>query len=137
MDAVFRIADRITVMVNGAVIASGARRHPHSAAVQAAYLGGHDDGQHELLLDARGCTPGTAAATCCTASTCRSRAARRWACSGRNGMGKSTLIRTLLGHVTQRDGASSCLARRVARTPHEMARLAWPTCPRAAACSPT
>jgi branched-chain amino acid transport system ATP-binding protein len=23
---------------------------------------------------------------------------------GRNGMGKSTLIRTLLGHVTQRDG---------------------------------
>jgi ABC-type branched-subunit amino acid transport system ATPase component len=26
MDAVFRIADRITVMVNGAVIASGTRR---------------------------------------------------------------------------------------------------------------
>lgn len=43
MDAVFRIADRITVMVNGAVIASGApgaiRSNP---AVQAAYLG-HDE----------------------------------------------------------------------------------------------
>jgi len=42
MDAVFRIADRITVMVNGAVIASGApdavRASPE---VQAAYLGGH------------------------------------------------------------------------------------------------
>ena len=42
MDAVFRIADRITVMVNGAVIASdvpdGIRAN---AAVQAAYLGGH------------------------------------------------------------------------------------------------
>jgi branched-chain amino acid transport system ATP-binding protein len=42
MDAVFRIADRITVMVNGAVIASdtpeAVRRSP---AVQAAYLGGH------------------------------------------------------------------------------------------------
>jgi len=40
MDAVFRIADRITVMVNGAVIASGApeqiRRNPE---VQTAYLG--------------------------------------------------------------------------------------------------
>jgi branched-chain amino acid transport system ATP-binding protein len=39
---VFRIADRITVMVNGAVIASDApdavRRN---AEVQAAYLGGH------------------------------------------------------------------------------------------------
>jgi branched-chain amino acid transport system ATP-binding protein len=42
MDAVFRIADWITVMVNGAVIASAApgaiRTDP---AVQAAYLGGH------------------------------------------------------------------------------------------------
>jgi branched-chain amino acid transport system ATP-binding protein len=42
MDAVFRIADRITVMVNGAVIASdtpdAVRRNPE---VQAAYLGGH------------------------------------------------------------------------------------------------
>jgi branched-chain amino acid transport system ATP-binding protein len=42
MDAVFRIADRITVMVNGSVIASdtpdGIR---HNAEVQAAYLGGH------------------------------------------------------------------------------------------------
>jgi branched-chain amino acid transport system ATP-binding protein len=41
MDAVFRIADRITVMVNGAVIASdtpeAVRANP---AVQAAYLGG-------------------------------------------------------------------------------------------------
>ena len=43
MDAVFRIADRITVMVNGAVIASGppdaVRNDPQ---VQAAYLGSHE-----------------------------------------------------------------------------------------------
>jgi branched-chain amino acid transport system ATP-binding protein len=42
MDAVFRVADRITVMVNGSVIASGApediRNDPQ---VQAAYLGDH------------------------------------------------------------------------------------------------
>jgi branched-chain amino acid transport system ATP-binding protein len=42
MDAVFRIADRITVMVNGAVIASDAPEAVRaSPAVQAAYLGGH------------------------------------------------------------------------------------------------
>jgi branched-chain amino acid transport system ATP-binding protein len=42
MDAVFRIADRITVMVNGAVIASGSPAEVRgSAEVQAAYLGGH------------------------------------------------------------------------------------------------
>jgi len=42
MDAVFRIADRITVMVNGSVIASDTpdniRTNP---AVQTAYLGDH------------------------------------------------------------------------------------------------
>lgn len=42
MDAVFRVADRITVMVNGAVIASdtpqAVRTNSH---VQSAYLGGH------------------------------------------------------------------------------------------------
>ncbi len=42
MDAVFRIADWITVMVNGAVIASAAPDAIRSdPAVQAAYLGGH------------------------------------------------------------------------------------------------
>ena len=42
MDAVFRIADRITVMVNGAVIAFDTPAAVRaSATVQAAYLGGH------------------------------------------------------------------------------------------------
>ena len=42
MDAVFRIADRITVMVNGAVIASDTPDQVrNNADVQAAYLGGH------------------------------------------------------------------------------------------------
>jgi branched-chain amino acid transport system ATP-binding protein len=43
MDAVFRIADRITVMVNGAVIASAAPDAiRHDPQVQAAYLGSHE-----------------------------------------------------------------------------------------------
>jgi branched-chain amino acid transport system ATP-binding protein len=42
MDAVFRIADQITVMVNGSVIASGTPEEVrNNAEVQAAYLGGH------------------------------------------------------------------------------------------------
>jgi branched-chain amino acid transport system ATP-binding protein len=43
---------------------------------------------------------------------------------GRNGMGKSTLIRSLLGHVAQRQGRISLFGRDMSRgKPHEMARL--------------
>ena len=43
MDAVFRIADRITVMVNGAVLASDSPEAVRrNADVQAAYLGDHE-----------------------------------------------------------------------------------------------
>jgi branched-chain amino acid transport system ATP-binding protein len=43
---------------------------------------------------------------------------------GRNGMGKSTLIRTLLGHVAQRSGQISLRGCDVSRAkPHEVARL--------------
>jgi branched-chain amino acid transport system ATP-binding protein len=43
---------------------------------------------------------------------------------GRNGMGKSTLIRTLLGHVTQREGQISFFGNECSHAkPHEVARL--------------
>ena len=43
---------------------------------------------------------------------------------GRNGMGKSTLIRTLLGHVTQRDGHIQMFGEDVSKAkPHQVARL--------------
>jgi len=43
---------------------------------------------------------------------------------GRNGMGKSTLIRTLLGHVRQRDGQIGLFGQDALRLqPHEVARL--------------
>jgi branched-chain amino acid transport system ATP-binding protein len=42
---------------------------------------------------------------------------------GRNGMGKSTLIRTLLGHVSQRSGRIQLFGQDVSRArPHEIAR---------------
>ena len=43
---------------------------------------------------------------------------------GRNGMGKSTLIRTLLGHVTQREGRITFFGQDASHyKPHEVARL--------------
>jgi branched-chain amino acid transport system ATP-binding protein len=43
---------------------------------------------------------------------------------GRNGMGKSTLIRTLLGHVAQREGQIQILGQDTTKArPHEVARL--------------
>lgn len=43
---------------------------------------------------------------------------------GRNGMGKSTLIRSLLGHVAQREGGIRLFDRDISRArPHEVARL--------------
>lgn len=43
---------------------------------------------------------------------------------GRNGMGKSTLIRSLLGHVTQREGRISFFGQDCSRAkPHQVARL--------------
>jgi branched-chain amino acid transport system ATP-binding protein len=43
---------------------------------------------------------------------------------GRNGMGKSTLIRTLLGHVAQRQGRITVRGKDCSRArPHEVARL--------------
>lgn len=42
---------------------------------------------------------------------------------GRNGMGKSTLIRTLLGHVTQREGRITIAGRDCSKArPHQVAR---------------
>lgn len=43
---------------------------------------------------------------------------------GRNGMGKSTLIRSLLGHVAEREGRIVLMGRDMSRArPHEVARL--------------
>ena len=101
MDAVFAVADVITVMVNGQVLESGPPAQIRaSAAVRDAYLGadartsrascdiaarrrcgvvavaGERQRMSESLLEARGCTPTTARATSCTASTFASTPAR-------------------------------------------------------------
>ena len=107
MDAVFRIADRITVMVNGAVIASdtpeAVRRN---ADVQAAYLGDHEVSDRVAARRAAACTPGTAASHVLHGVDLTIARGETVGLLGRNGMGKSTLIRTLLGHVRSARAAS-------------------------------
>src|SRR5690606_24619456 len=78
-DAVFGIADCISVMVNGAAIACGTppqiRANPQ---VQQAYLG--DEACTHFSMPAA-CTATMGPATCCAASTCASPPANRWAWS--------------------------------------------------------
>jgi ABC-type sugar transport system ATPase subunit len=125
MDAVFRIADRITVMVNGAVIASGARGRPRSPRCRPPTWAGIDGaGDDELLLDARGPARLVRQSHVLHGVGLQIARARRVGLLGRNGMGKSTLIRTPAGpRGAARRAASSCSAGRVARPPHEVARL--------------
>ncbi len=83
----------------------------------AAYLGDAEDAAVTLtleLLDVQACTPATARARCCSASTCRSAPAKSSALLGRNGMGKTTLVRIIIGLLPPRAGADP-LRRRVDR----------------------
>ena len=98
VDAVFRLADRVSVLVGGRVIASGAPAAVRSdPAVIAAYLGDdarRDDAQAAAARRARPPCRLRRAARCCSASTSQiARAARSSALLGRNGMGKTTLVR--------------------------------------------
>ena len=55
---------------------------------------------------------------------------------GRNGMGKSTLIRTLLGPVAQRDGHITLFASTLRASSRTRSSASpWPMGPRGAACS--
>ena len=126
MDAVFRIADRITVMVNGAVIASDVPgAHPHQSATVQRRLSRRrplmttcstiDDlhtyyGDSHMLrgVDARDAGRATSLGLL-----------------GRNGMGKTTLIRTLMGYVRAAGGArrTGRAATMTGAAPERMARL--------------
>ena len=163
MDAVFRVADRITVMVNGAVHRErrpGRRPHERRRADRlprrdrrAAGRGDHRlmriAGYRAAALDE---TPESAMSALIEAHDLHAHygeshvlrgvslaigAGESIGLLGRNGMGKTTLIRTLLGHVraSARHGARA-RARLHARARRTGSR-AWasPTCPKAAASS--
>jgi branched-chain amino acid transport system ATP-binding protein len=140
MDAVFRIADRITVMVNGA---SSRTARPRPCAANArcrppTWAGTDDEHAPNPSSTPARSTPGTAAATCCTAWTCA---------SPRRDRGPARPQR----HGQEHADPHAAGPRAAARGPHPPVRrglsrapparggapAAWPTCPRAAASSPT
>ena len=112
MDAVFAVADRITVMVNGQVLESGSPEQIRaSPAVRQAYLGDAVDayeiqgcGMSEALLEARELHAYYGASHILHGVDFRIERGETVGLMGRNGMGKSTLIRSMLGLVKPRDG---------------------------------
>jgi branched-chain amino acid transport system ATP-binding protein len=79
---------------------------------------------HELIVDARGIHAWYGSSHILHGIDLKIARGETIGLLGRNGMGKSTLIRTLLGHVTQRDGHISLFGQDASRfKPHEVARL--------------
>lgn len=79
---------------------------------------------HDLILDARAVHAWYASSHILHGIDFRVGRSQTVGLLGRNGMGKSTLIRSLLGHVAQREGQIQLFGRDVSRArPHEVARL--------------
>ena len=98
MSVVFDLADRISVLVYGEIIASDAPREDPRQPGGAGSLS--RNGGHER--DARGratCTPITARATSCRASTFDVGEGEIVSILGRNGVGRSTTIKAIMGDV--------------------------------------
>jgi branched-chain amino acid transport system ATP-binding protein len=77
----------------------------------------------ELLLDARGIHAWYGSSHVLHGVDLQIQRGQTVGLLGRNGMGKSTLIRTLLGHVTQRDGQIQVFGHDLSKArPHEVAR---------------
>ena len=97
MDAVFRIADRITVLVGGRAIASGPpdaiRDDPE---VRAAYLG-DSEALMAPLLAVEDLHAGYGSASVLRGVTLEVRAGEVVSLLGRNGMGKTTTVRAIMG----------------------------------------
>ncbi len=146
MDAVFRVADRITVMVDGRVIASDApaaiRADPD---VQVAYLG--ESGvtrPHERVrpapapVDARDVHARYGQSHVLHGVSLAIRRGESVGLLGRNGMGKTTLIRTVLGYVAPAGGTSHRkAATSTGARPSRSRGSASATCRKAAASSRT
>ena len=101
MGVVFGLADRISVLVYGEVLATGTPEEIRAnAAVQEAYLGIDRTRKRDApCLKCATCTPTTARATSCTAciSTCGE--GEIVSLLGRNGVGRSTTIKAIMGLV--------------------------------------
>ena len=110
MDVVFRFAKQITVMVQGAVFTEGTPAEiMANEEVRAVYLGQETrHGGGAPWLSARSNStrypPATARPWCWRTSTLALDAGETLSIIGRNGVGKSTLLATIMGHTTLHGG---------------------------------
>ncbi len=106
MDAVFAVADVITVMVNGQVLESGAPAQIRASPAVPPRVSGRGDGARmsESLLEARELHTYYGASHVLHGVDFRIDRGETVGLMGRNGMGKSTLIRSMLGLVKPRHG---------------------------------
>ena len=107
MDALFELAERITVLHEGRVLVEGTPAEiKGNALVQEAYLGGvHEASSHEPARSRAASTATTATRTSCSTSSLRVERNEVVALLGRNGAGKSTTLKSLMGVVTPRTGS--------------------------------
>ena len=84
---------------------------------------GHSRVESDIILDARGIHAWYGSSHVLHGIDLQIARSQTVGLLGRNGMGKSTLIRTLLGHVTQREGQIQLFGRDHSNSkPHEVAR---------------
>ena len=110
MEAVFALADRISVLVYGRILASGTPDAGPRRPAGARRLSRRGDG-----ADARGraaSPPATATRRCCSTSSFTVGAGEVVTLLGRNGMGKTTTIRTHHGPAAGARRHASTLRRR-------------------------
>jgi ABC-type branched-subunit amino acid transport system ATPase component len=136
MDAVFALADRISVLVYGRIIATGTVAEIR-ANREVRGLSGR--GRMSLLSRSRsGLEAFYGPARRCSASTCDVGEGEVVALMGRNGMGKTTTIRSICGLTPPRAGTHPLRGRDIAGLPpFRVARLGIGLVPEGGAAFPT
>ena len=128
MDLVFSFADRISVLVNGALFVEGTPEEiARDPRVKAVYLG-EEAPMAELLAHRASCPPATARPWCCHDVSLALGEGQSLALLGRNGTGKTTLINTLVGVTRHRGGtirSAGATSRACAPTSARTAGIGW------------
>ena len=138
MDAVFRVlGSHYCVMVNGAVIASDVPAAVRAGSRTCSWLTWAKFMSTERSIDFSSTLVDAhdvhvhygESSPCCAAYRCRCAPAKAVGLLGRNGMGKTTLIRALMGRMRATRGRIAVRGQDATLTPPDrVARWGWPTC---------